>query len=82
MATLKQDYASTVIAYANSALQHSITVLNALVLHIFKKISVCLIASKATILTFKNKNALPVKHSVSSALVKNNVPVVKTVIIF
>ncbi len=39
MTIYKKDYARIVIPYANSALRHPIIVLNALLLHIFKKIS-------------------------------------------
>ena len=39
IAIYNKDYARIVIAYANSALQHPITVLNALIQHICKKIS-------------------------------------------
>ncbi len=82
IATYNKDYVRIVIAYANSALQHLTTVLNALIQHTCKKISACLIASKATIRIFKNKNASSANRSVFSARVKNNVQAVKRVIIF
>ena len=65
-----------------SAYRHPTTVLNALIQRTCKKASACLTASKDIIRIFKSKNVFSASLSVLSVRVRNNVQVVKKVIIF